>query len=167
MNLLINDVVWFNVAPLVSSELRTGNKTAQADRQQELDHIPQHAAVCVSAGMCVGEKAEKTKQRREKNEGDHRKWPNALKGNSLPSRLFCPDISAPFLTNAALWRPTALIVALGHRSEICSSLLFLGLALKVGRERQKSVRDKHFLCVFFRTMRPSSMPERTMLFMLF
>lgn len=94
-----------NVAPLVSSELRTGNKTAQADRQQELDHIPQHAAVCVSTGMCVGEKAEKTKQRRERKTRvtiGNGQTPFALKGNSLPSRLFCPDISAPFLTNAAL-----------------------------------------------------------------
>lgn len=144
------------------SLLKTGN-------HQEQDHIPQHAAVCVSAGMCVGEKAEKTKQKREKNEGDQRKWPTALRSQRQhpPLQAFRLNISAPFLTNAALCRAAARIVAFGHRSEVCFTLSFLRLALKFGRERRNSVSDKSSLCVFPRTMRPFSMPERTMLFMLF
>lgn len=119
--------------------------------------------------MCVGEKAEKTKQKREKNKGDHRKWPNALRSQRQhpPLQAFCPNISAPFLTNAALCRAAALIVAFGHRSEVCFTLSFPRLALKSGRERQNSVLHKRSLRVFLRTMRPSSMPERTMLCMPF
>ena len=131
------------------SLLKTGTKT---DHQQEQDHIPQHAAVCVSAGMCVGEKAEKTKQKqREKNEGDHRKWPNASHSQRQhpPLQAFCPDISAPLLTNAALCRAAALMVALGHPSQVCFTLSFLRLRLKFGREHQNSVLDTHSFCGFF------------------
>lgn len=75
--------------------------------------------------MCVGEKAEKTKaEEKAKNEGDHRKWRNAWRSQRQhpPLQAFCPDISAPLLTNAALCRAAALMVAFGHRSEVCFTL---------------------------------------------
>lgn len=115
--------------------------------------------------MCVGETAQKTKrEEREKKESDCRKRVALSKATPSPPGLFSRYICL-VLTKAALCAAAAAIVALGRRPDVCFTLSFLRLALKFGNIKIQFWTD--VLSVFLRTTRPSSMPERTMLFMLF
>lgn len=137
---------WGVITALTDNWIYTLGRENAPARQQKQDHIPQHAAVCVSAGMCVGETVQKTKQeQREKKERDCRKRVTLSKATPSPPGLFFRYI-CPFLTKAALCGAAAVIVALGRRSDVCSTLSFLRLALKFGREHQNSVLDKCSLC---------------------